>query len=160
MSDHRPDEHDDPLLRKLRELAREVDPVPDDVSSYAKAALGWRRIDAELAELLSDSATETEAAALTRAGRSEARFLRFAAGEISIAVEIRERDGGLTILGQLAPPLSASIEIQRDDATVAATAETDELGRFRIELPEGGRIRLRVASSDPAHMLETSWIDF
>ena len=56
------------VLRELRSLVDEVDPVPAEVTAFAKAALGWRRIDADLAELLSDSALEPETAALTRSG--------------------------------------------------------------------------------------------
>jgi len=157
MSDRGSDERDEQLLERLRQLAREVDPVPDEVASYAKSALGWRRIDAELAELLSDSAIETETAA-TRAGRSDTRFLSFTAGEVDIAIEIADRNAGLVILGQLSPPLDASVEIQRDDTTVAGTTRTDSLGRFRFEMPTEGRIRLRVESLEPAHVIETSWI--
>jgi hypothetical protein len=57
---------DDPLVAELRTLVARVDPVPPLVTQVAKAALGWRRLDADLAELLSDSALETEALALAR----------------------------------------------------------------------------------------------
>jgi hypothetical protein len=51
----------------------------------------------------------------------------------------------------------ASINVQRDDGTTAASAEADALGRFRVELPERGRIRLQVIrDSEPA--VETSWL--
>ena len=53
----------DPLLADLRRLAGEVDDVPDEVTGYARAALDWRRIDAELAELLSDSRLDPVSAA-------------------------------------------------------------------------------------------------
>jgi hypothetical protein len=150
---------DDRLLRELRRLARKVDPVPEGVASYAKAALGWRRIDAELAELLSDSALESDSLALTRSGAGSARSVTFRASDLAIDLELRAGDPGILLLGQLAPPAPAAIEVQRDDAAVAATAEADELGRFRLELPEGGRIRLRVRRAAPAAAVETSWID-
>ena len=65
----------DPLLDELRRLARAVDPVPDEVTAYARAALGWRRVDAELAELLADS--RLEALSSTRSGAETARSLTF-----------------------------------------------------------------------------------
>ena len=50
-------------------LFAEVDPVPPLVIETAKASLGWRRLDADLAELLSDSALEEEAFAWPVAAR-------------------------------------------------------------------------------------------
>jgi len=150
---------DDRLLADLRHLANEVDPVPDEVSAYAKAALGWRRIDAELAELLADSALEPEAAGATRSGVARARSISFRASDLEIDVELRETDGGIVVLGQLAPPAAAEVELQRDDGTVAATAAADVLGRFRLELERGGRVRLRIRREPPAPPVETSWVD-
>jgi hypothetical protein len=56
---------DEMLMVELRGLFTDVDPVPPLVIETAKASLGWRRLDADLAELLSDSALE-EAAMLRR----------------------------------------------------------------------------------------------
>jgi hypothetical protein len=147
----------DELLSELRLLVDQVDPVPAEVTSFAKAALGWRRIDAELAELLSDSALEPAAAALTRSGVARARSVTFQASDLEIDLAIQDGDPGLVLLGQLAPPARASIEVQLDDSSIAATAEADELGRFRIELAEGGRLRLRILREPPSSPVETSW---
>jgi hypothetical protein len=149
---------DERILGELRQLAREVDPVPDDVTAFAQAALGWRRIDAELAELLSDSALDSEALAGTR-GTARARVVTFRATDLELDVEIRGADPGLILLGQLAPPGPAAIEVQRDDGSTAATLEADELGRFRVALAEGGRIRLLVRREPPAPAVETSWVE-
>jgi hypothetical protein len=151
-------ERDERTLDDLRQLAREVDPVPDDVNSFAKAALGWRRIDAELAELLSDSVLESEAHAATR-GVARARVVTFRASDLELDVEIRPAEPGVALLGQLAPGVSATIDVQRDDGSTVAAAEADRLGRFRAELPEGGRIRLVVRREPPAPSIETSWLD-
>lgn len=152
--------HDnDRLVAELRRLTEEVDPVPTDVTAFAKSALGWRRIDAELAELLSDSALDSDSLAATRSGVSRARSVSFRASGLEIDVEIHDRDPGVVLLGQLAPPAVAQIDVQRDDASIAAVAEADELGRFRIELAEAGRIRLRVRRRPPAKPVETSWLD-
>jgi hypothetical protein len=149
---------DDRLLRDLRRLAREVDAVPDEVTAYAKAALGWRRVDAELAELLSDSHLET-GIATTRAGESSIRSLTFRSGELEIAVEIHQTDAGVRIMGQLAPAAAATVEVQRDDETVAGATEADSLGRFLVDLDRGGRLRLLVHLEPPARPIETSWLD-
>jgi hypothetical protein len=145
-------EPDDELFDELRSVLRRTDPVPAKVTDFAKAALGLRRLDAELAELLEDSVLD-EVAALTRgdAGRS----LTFRSEGLTIDVEIQ--DGHL--LGQLAPPpAGATVELQAEDGTVADTVDADGLGRFRLELGGEGRFRLRVVRRDPAGApVETSW---
>jgi hypothetical protein len=145
-------EPDDELVEELRSVLRRTDPVPTKVTDFAKAALGWRRLDAELAELLEDSVLD-EAAALTRGGGG--RSLTFRSGDLAIDVEIQ--DGHL--LGQLAPPpAAATVELRGEDGTVAGSVDTDGLGRFRLELGGEGRFRLRVLRRDPAGApVETSW---
>lgn len=147
---------DDPLLGQLRRLARTVDPVPNEVTAYARAALGWRRVDAELAELLADS--RLEAPAGTRSIAESMRSLTFRATDVELDVEIEESGDRLLLLGQLAPSTKAQIDVQRDDGTILASTSGDDLGRFRFELPAGGRIRLVVRREPPAPPIETSWI--
>ena len=48
----------------LRALFAHVDPVPPLLDDAARAAFTWRTIDAELAELMRDSADASEEAAL------------------------------------------------------------------------------------------------
>src|SRR5438552_1940340 len=100
MSDEQSD-HEAELLGELRRLVRTVDPVPDDVTAFARAALGWRRVDAELAELLVDSRLETES--LARSEGDSGRLLSFRAADLELDLELRETDRGVVILGQLAP---------------------------------------------------------
>jgi hypothetical protein len=126
------------------------------VTAYAKAALGWRRLDAELAELLSDSALDSDRLAATRSGTT-ARALSFRSSDLEIDVEIQDAEPGALLLGQLAPPSRATIDVERHDGGAAATVTADELGRFRIELTEGGRVRLRVRRESRPDV-ETSWI--
>jgi len=149
---------DERLLRELRRLTEELDPVPDEVTGFARAALGWRRIDAELAEILSDSALDPESLAATRAGAQRARSVVFHTTELEIGLEIHDLDPGVLLLGQLAPPARAEIGVQHHDATIEIAVETDSLGRFRIELARAGRIRLRITRPTPATTIETSWI--
>ena len=144
------------MLAELRRLAGIVDPVPDEVTAYAKTALGWRRIDAELAELLVDSRLEALA---TRSVSESARSLTFRASDLDVDVELQSEEDGVSLLGQLAPAGSATIEAQRDDGSTVATADADELGRFRLMLEPGARVRLVVRREPPAAPVETSWID-
>jgi S1-C subfamily serine protease len=145
------------LLDELRSLVNRVDPVPEEVTKFADAALGWRRLDAELAELLSDSALESATAAAAVRGGARARSLTFGSSELEIGLEVQSDGARVSILGQLSPAARATIQVQRDDGTSVATAEADELGRFRLELEGGGRIRLQVIRKNEA-AVETSWI--
>jgi hypothetical protein len=149
---------DDELLEELREVIGKVDPPPTEVTEFAKAALGWRRLDAELAELLADSALETESASAVRSG-DLARRLTFRTGDVSIDVEVRADGPVYRLLGQLAPPpAAATVEVQAGDGEIVASARCDSLGRFRLSLEVSGRIRIRVTRGDPpAVALETSW---
>ena len=83
--------------------------------------------------------------------------MAFRSSELELTVEIQSAEDGVIVLGQLAPAVHASVTVQRDDASTIASAQTDALGRFRLELAEGGRIRLQVVrEGEPA--VVTSWI--
>lgn len=146
-------------MSELRVMFGEVDPLPPLVTEAAKAALGWRRLDAELAELLSDSAFEQESLALARGAEASARSLTFTAPQLTIDVEIREDEGARVLLGQLTPPATLTIEIQTVDERVLSV-DSDQLGRFRASLPTPGPLRLRVVDPSRASgaAIETSWI--
>jgi hypothetical protein len=150
---------DDELMTELRELLGRTDPVSAEVTDFARAALGWRRLDADLAELLEDSALEAGSAALTRSGGSGSRWLSFRADGVSIEVELSAEGDAHTMLGQIAPaPGAASVELQKFDGGTAAAAEADSLGRFRLTFETGGRFRLRLLRGDPPGApVETSW---
>ena len=60
-----PDEQDEALIEQLR-TAFGAEAAPASVTEAAKAALTWLRVDAELAELLSDSALDAEPALARR----------------------------------------------------------------------------------------------
>ena len=77
-----------------------IDPVPESLIRASRETLTWRRVDAELAELLSDSAVEDERLALVR-GDGEPRSLSFEAGGVGVTT------GGCW-LWPLAPVLSCA----------------------------------------------------
>jgi hypothetical protein len=151
---------EDPLVEELRTLFAQVDPVPPLVTQTAKASLGWRRLDADLAELLSDSTLEAEALTGARGTGAPVRAVSFGAGAVTIEIDIHTDGAHRRLLGQLSPPAIATIEIRTVDDTTAAAVESDSLGRFRTQLPAGGPIRLHVVTKDPhsSPPIETSWI--
>jgi hypothetical protein len=150
---------DEALMAELRAFFAEVDPVPPLVTETAKASLGWRRLDADLAELLSDSALEEESSAVARGGGAPVRAVTFGSGALTIDIEVHVDDEGRTLLGQLSPPAPAKLEIHTI-AEASLSAEADQLGRFRVRLPAGGPIRLRVLDGGGrgGPPVETSWI--
>jgi hypothetical protein len=142
----------DELFDELRSVLRRTDPVPAEVTDFARAALGWRRLDSELAELLEDSALASESAALAR-GVAGIRSLTFRSAELTVDVEVQP---GM-LLGQLAPPpAAATIELQKENGDIAAATGSDALGRFRLACEGDGRFRLRILQ-DGASAIETSW---
>jgi hypothetical protein len=147
---------DDHLLAEWRALVSGLDPAPAEVTEFAKGALGWRRVDAELAEILADSQL-TGAAAGTRTGGHGPRTVSLEAQTVRLDLQIDAEDGSMRILGQITPAAAASVEAQRDDLTSGGNTETDAHGRFRLVLPGGGRIRLRIerAGFPP---VETAWL--
>jgi hypothetical protein len=86
MSQHSDD--GDRLAGELREVFAQRDPIPPLVTQAAKAALGWRRLDADLAEVLADSALETSSLALARGAHATLRSMSFSAGRFTIDSEL------------------------------------------------------------------------
>lgn len=158
MTDHV--DPDELLVADLRALVAAADPVPQIVSEAAKAALGWRRLDADLAELLSDSSLDTGALALARGSGAPVRSVSFSTEQLTVDVDVHVDGERRTLLGQLSPPAAAAIEVQRADDGAPAVARSDRLGRFRVSVPAGRPIRLRVLGARPggAAAVETSWI--
>jgi hypothetical protein len=103
---------DEQLMSELRAFFAEVDPVPSLVTETPKASLGWRRLDADLAELLSDSALEEESSAVARGGGAPVRAVTFSSGSLTIDIEVHVDDQTRTLLGQLSPPEPVQLEIQ------------------------------------------------
>jgi hypothetical protein len=149
---------DELLVAELRAFFADVDPVPPLVIETAKASLGWRRLDADLAELLSDSALVEVPFALARSGEEmPARAVTFSSNGLTIDIEVHVDDQGRTLLGQLSPPTPATVEIH-PMAQAPLSVEVDHLGRFRVRLPAGDTLRLRIVRQDGDGPVETSWI--
>jgi len=141
---------DDVLLAALRDVIDHADPAPPEAIATAMAAFDMFRVDDELAILVADSLSDT--ALLVRQDPPPDRMLTFTAAEVSLEVELAV-DGG-TVYGAIVPPTSALVEIETASATM--TTRSDALGRFRAEVVEPGRCRLRVRA--PHASIVTPWI--
>ena len=124
---------------ELRAIFSHLDPVPPLLDEAARGAFTWRTVDAELAELMRDSAeAEEEAGALVR-GAAGPRQLSFESPRLGIELEVvatgpRER----RLEGQLLPPASG----HRDDRAAGRGRAVGAGRRARALLarrPEGGR---------------------
>ncbi len=109
-------------------LASRMDPAPAHVIAAAKASLGWRDLDAELAALVEQHALAEV--------RGESELLTFESGSLTIEVEVR----GSVLVGQLVPPQVARIRLDHDADPL--WTESDELGRFAFDGVALGHIRL------------------
>jgi hypothetical protein len=132
---------DDALMAALSEAVAEADAVTDRRREAAQAAFTWRSVDAELMELLHDSALEAGAA--VRGAGDPGRLLSFGRGELTIELEV----GAGAVTGQVLPAQDATVTLQAtgvDDRTVAA----DGAGFFRIEEVGSGPVRFVVTTSE------------
>jgi hypothetical protein len=130
---------------ELRALFARADPVPPRLEDAARDALSWRTVDAELAELLRDSAeAEKGAGALVRGG-SGPRQLSFESPRLGIELEVVATGVDTRRLeGQLLPPGSATVTVERPGED-GLSVQADELGRFALDGLRAGVVRLHIA---------------
>ena len=102
-------EPDNDLEIRLSRALDASDPVPEHVLEAARAAIGWRTIDAELAELLHEDSKEL---AGVRGDETGPRHLTFAAGDVELELMLA-RDRDTRIDGQLVPRPRARAERSR-----------------------------------------------
>jgi len=140
---------DEMILASLRMAAAIREPVPASVLQAARDAFAWRRIDAELAELVADSACEL-AYAGTRGG-GQPRLVTFEVpGGTSLELEAGSHGGGIRLIGQVVPARAGTAEVQHRGGRVAVAV--DEVGRFAAHgiCPGPMRIRLRLVAPGAA----------
>jgi hypothetical protein len=130
---------------ELRAIFAHLDPVPQLLDDAARAAFGWRTVDADIAELLRDSADATDDAALLVRSGGGPRQLSFESPQLGIEIEVTEtgpRERRLA--GQLLPPADATVTVERPGED-PLSVQADDLGRFVLEGLRAGALRLHVA---------------
>lgn len=146
---------DDELLAELRELAADREAVPAELTAAAVDAFTWRDPDAELAELVFDSLLDQDLATLVRGGQE--RLFSFRGSERSVDLEVTATGAWRTLIGQVTPPIQATVVIRHRSGEVIAFA--DELGRFRAERVPPGAVSLRLHAAEPTRThLVTDWV--
>jgi hypothetical protein len=138
------------LLRDLSGAVQGLPPAPPEFVAAAKAALTWRTIDAELAELSYDSADDLALSTRTRSGRGP-RTLTFTSGDVTIELEL----SSAMIVGQVSPGGAGQVTAETT-AGVFAETTTDEIGCFMLAGPPGDLFRL--AARGERYAVVTGWM--
>lgn len=140
----------------MAELASAVEPAPEVVErrrAAAQAAFTWRTVDAELAELLHDSALEAGAA--VRSGSEGPRSLAFGHSGHTLEIEV----DGDQVLGEVITDGEASeptkVTLRRPDGE-DVTVETDASGFVRFSGVASGLARFVVERA--GWSLTTPWV--
>ena len=142
---------DDALMAELRVWAEAFDAVPAEDLAAARSALAWRTLDAELAELVGESAGSYMGAPV-RGDRTPA-LLTFESADLAMEVGLYGTGGHQRLLGQLIPPAPGVVEVRHRGGTVSVAA--DDVGRFTARGVERGPVRLRCSSG--TNLVETDW---
>jgi hypothetical protein len=141
---------DDQLVAAIDEAFRAEREVPRDFIEAGQATFTWHNIDAELAALTFDSATE--AAMAVRAEEVSPRFLSFTANQLTIELEV----GPDEIVGQIVPPQPGHADACPARGA-AITAAIDEIGCFIIRPLPASPFRLHFHADSGVSVL-TTWI--
>lgn len=148
-----PDDWDDDLLmERLRRIASEIDPPPDHVMAAARAALGTRRLDEELAELVMDS--ELVETGHVRSGPTPVRLLSFESDAVSVELQVEETAAGRSVRGLVA---GATGEVVLETLHVRRTAPLNEDGWFTMDGAPAGNVRFRLRTPAGAAVM-SSWV--
>ena len=138
-------DHDATTEAELRAIFGHMDPVPQLLDEAARTAFTWRTVDAELAELMRDSAEAEEEAGLLVRGGSGPRQLSFESPRLGIEIEVTATGPSERRLqGQLLPPAAATVTVERPGED-GVSVQADELGRFSLDDLRAGIVRLHIA---------------
>ena len=142
------------LLADLQQ-AGELEALPVDVVAAAKAAIVWRTMDDELAELTYDSSLDDLAASGVRSGEPS-RLLTFEAPGLVVEVESLEAGARRRLVGQLVPAQTGRVEVRHGGGTTSV--EADDLGRFTADDVAPGPVSLRCVGADGTVAVVTDWV--
>lgn len=144
---------DDELVDRLRRIAAQVDPPPELVLETARAALTLRRLDAELADLVHDSALAA-GPVLVRGADDSLRLLSFETSTVSVEVQVSETAGRRSLLGMVS---GASGAVEVETAEGRRTVPLGPSGRFDVDDVPSGTVRLHLVADDGTPV-STSWV--
>lgn len=143
---------EDELMAELRRIAGQLDPVPELVIENGRAALLTRALDAELAELLLDSALES---AQVRGVAEQVRLLSFQLDDVLLEMQAEYAGDEVSLRG-LVDGAGGELEVELGGGAGGhRTIPVDADGGFSTRLPRGAaRFRLRSRGG----VITTSWV--
>jgi hypothetical protein len=140
------------ILEILGRALEHSDPVPISVTEAGKSAFTWLTIDAELAELVFDSARDELVG--VRSEILAERQLTFQSPNVEI--EIMLVGDTRHLVGQLVPAQEADVTLITE--LESTDAKTDQLGRFDFTGVDPGRIRLQIRTAG-GPSITTQWFE-
>jgi hypothetical protein len=143
---------DDALVAALRRAVHRLEPVPDAVVAAAKGSYAWRTIDDELAALTADTLTDPALAGVRGDGN---RSVTFSLDDVVVELEIADRPVGVALTGQVIADHVEGLQLQ--SPTLTADVPVDSLGRFRVDVPVPGPVRLRCRLGGH-RVVTTEWV--
>lgn len=154
-SEPKPTLSDDELLDAVRAALDEDEPVPPGAVEFATNAFVWRDVDAELAELLHDSAGED---AMVLRDDTPVRLLVFQAGEMTLDIECRPD----AIVGAISPAGRYRIEVQDGDPGSGQAgshiAVSDDTGMFELPPERRATVRFLVSAPEGEVAILSPWV--
>ena len=145
---------DDPLFQRLRTVAEQADPVPESVLEAGRAAFLLRRLDAELAELVMDSAFDAGTVLVRGPGDNEVRMLSFETDRVSVDIQVTTTEGTRSLLVVVE---GASGDVTIETSAGTSTASIDSEGRCSVTGIPAGTVRLHLTADDGS-AVTTSWV--
>lgn len=142
---------DDELLALLGEVL-DAEPAPPQAVTAAQAAFALRLCDEELADLVFDSADVPPLAGV-RGWPSTTRQVTYTSAELQIECEV----DSATLVGQLLPASPVTLELMNATGS-RYPVDVDEQGRFVVQLPRPGPVRLCCRRGQPPDVLLTPWL--
>jgi hypothetical protein len=144
------------LFERLRHVVARIDPPPALAYELGRAAFTTRALDAELAELISDSATDADALLGVRHGSAGAavRLLTFESQRLDVELELTVRAGRSSLLGQVAGLPIGQVRVETCCGELAVPI--DRTGCFCLPDLPAGRFRVHLVGRDGTPVT-TAW---
>jgi len=149
----RPADRERRVLAALDEALEIEEPLPEHLVCQAEASYTWRTFDAELLELLVDSASDE----LTVVREQQLqRFMVFGTGERGVHFECSwTPDAGFELTGFVVP--AGAYQVRAEQPPDELVAETDGSGQFRITGARAETTRLTIRAVPGDELMVTPW---
>jgi hypothetical protein len=145
---------DDELLDRLRVVTDEVDPMPEMVLASARAAFALRTLDADLAELVRDSAEEERGGLIAVRGEGDVRLISFETGAVAVELQVTERGALRDLVAQVSGVDIGRAEVETPTSRYP-TALEDSL--VSVDGVPAGHMRLHLHTTQGRDLV-TSWV--